>query len=754
MAAKQSQEKALKKLEDQLTCAICLEAFKDPKLLQCFHVYCKECLDRLVVTDQQGQVFIRCPTCRRATVLPPATTVADLQSAFHIHHLFEIQDAFEKVKEPQKVLCGMCKKDARIATSYCRDCGNFICSSCVDSHVQWTSLAKHEVVGLDEFEKRVKQLNALKKVTLYCSLHQSKELELYCETCEELICLLCTVKKHKDHHYDLISDIFEEQKAKIIASLEPVEMQLETLNEAIAENVAESNAVKANKEEVEAEINKKTQELHDMIDARRAELLSKLKVETERKIKKLSIQKDELEMLRIQLTSCAAFVKESLRRGSEGEVMEMKKGVMRQIKGITESYKPEQLPPCEMPNLQFSLPPELSQKCKQFGKIRTMKASPEKSYAIGKSLEVAVCGKKTTAIVHLLDKEGMICPLPAKSITCELTSDTNSDKVKGSVKKIKEGQFEIDYQPTCRGRYKLHIKLEGEHIKGSPFIVAVKLPVKELGEPVRSISGVNKPWGVVVNQRDEVVLVDKGKMCVSSFTSTGEKIQSFGYRGTGHGQISNPLGIAVDCDDGNILVVDYGNHCIQKFSSDGKFIAAVGAQGSGQLQFDHPIGITINSQIKRVYVADQKNHRVQVLQADLSFFSSIGSHGNGPGQLSDPCDVAIDSENNVYVLDHSNNRIQVFTEDGTFLRQIGRSGTVPCELKRPLMIAIDNEDKIYVTESSNRVSVFTKYGVYLTSFGSKRSGLTKQLKDPRGIAVDSLGFVYVCDYGNNRLQIF
>ena len=50
MAESQSQavaQQALKKLEDQLTCPICLDAFKDPKLLQCFlgiHVYCKDCL--------------------------------------------------------------------------------------------------------------------------------------------------------------------------------------------------------------------------------------------------------------------------------------------------------------------------------------------------------------------------------------------------------------------------------------------------------------------------------------------------------------------------------------------------------------------------------------------------------------------------------------------------------------------------------------------------------------------------------------
>ena len=377
MAAK-SHAKALKKLEDQLTCAICLEAFKDPKLLQCFHVYCKECLERLVVTDQQGKASVRCPTCRRATLLPPATTVADLQSAFHIHHLFEIQDAFEKVKAPQKVLCGMCKKDVRTATSYCRDYGEFICATCADVHAQWDMFAKHEVVGLDEFEKKVKQLDALKKVALYCSLHQGKELELYCESCEELICHNCTVKKHKDHQYDLVGDIFDEQKAKITASLEPVEMQLKALKKAIRKIIANSKAVNAKREEVETEINKKAEDLHNAIELGKAELLRELNEETQKIVKELATQKDKLETVETQLTSCVAFVRESVRRGSEGEIMKMKKGVMRQIKEITESIKPEQLSPRKMPKVRFSPSPVLEQKCKQFGEIHATNAFAEK----------------------------------------------------------------------------------------------------------------------------------------------------------------------------------------------------------------------------------------------------------------------------------------------------------------------------------------------------------------------------------------
>ena len=125
-------KQALKKLGDQLTCAICLDAFKDPKLLQCFHVYCKDCLQQLVITDRQGQLSLLCPTCRQSTLLPPITGVSGLQPAFHIHHLFEIQEALKKVEGPQKVQCEKCTTMIQTATNFCQDCGKFICERCTD----------------------------------------------------------------------------------------------------------------------------------------------------------------------------------------------------------------------------------------------------------------------------------------------------------------------------------------------------------------------------------------------------------------------------------------------------------------------------------------------------------------------------------------------------------------------------------------------------------------------------------------------
>ena len=703
-----------------------------------------------MVQDQQGQVSVSCPTCRRSTLLPPPSTVADLQSAFHIHHLFDIREAFEKVKEPEKVRCGKCTKakEARTATSYCRDCGEFICANCADIHAHWDMFADHEVVALSEFVKKVKQFDALKKVTLYCPLHKGKELELYCETCGELICLLCTVKKHKDHQYDLVTDTFEQHKAEITASLEPVVVRLEVTKKSMGQIDAQSKVVEANRVRVSAEIDKEIDKHIKVVEARRAELKTKVNDVAQRKLKNLATQKDKMETIQTQLVSCLSFVQESVRTGSTGEVMKMKKGVIGRIEEITNSIKADPAPPCESPDIKFSVSPGLAQHIRRFGEVHyTNNISPEKSNATGKGLKVAVRGEKATAAVHICNEE-------VKSLTCELTSDTNADKIKGEVKRTKDGQFEISYQTASRGKHQLHIKMEGEHIKGSPFPVTVKLPVRELGNKlVRTINGVNKPWGVAVNQRGEIVVVERGVHCVSFFAPSGEKIRSFGSHGVGQGQFKSPCGVAID-EDGNILVMDWGNHRIQKFSADGQFIAAVGTRGSGQLQFSYPIGVKRNPRNRRIYVGDQYNHRVQVFKPDLSFFSSLCCNGSGPGQLYNPYDVALDSANNVYVTDFYNDRIQVFSENGEFRRQIGKQGTGQGELNHPAMITIDDEDRIFVTEQgNNRVSVFTSQGGYLTSFGSKGSG-PQQFLNPYGIAVDKSGMVYVCDSGNNRLQVF
>ncbi len=60
---------------------------------------------------------------------------------------------------------------------------------------------------------------------------------------------------------------------------------------------------------------------------------------------------------------------------------------------------------------------------------------------------------------------------------------------------------------------------------------------------------------------------------------------------------------------------------------------------------------------------------------------------------------------------------------------------------------------MYVTNCSDYVQVYKTSGEYVTSFGRKGKG-PGMFDRPLGIAVDDCGVVYVCDNGNDRVQIF
>ena len=64
------------------------------------------------------------------------------------------------------------------------------------------------------------------------------------------------------------------------------------------------------------------------------------------------------------------------------------------------------------------------------------------------------------------------------------------------------------------------------------------------------------------------MVTEWGGDCVSVFSPSGEKLQSFGKHGSGQGEFDCPRGVAVD-GEGNILVSDGGNHRIQKFTAEG-----------------------------------------------------------------------------------------------------------------------------------------------------------------------------------------
>ncbi|XP_049424532.1 E3 ubiquitin/ISG15 ligase TRIM25 isoform X2 [Epinephelus fuscoguttatus] len=60
MASAQSEQSSV--LQEELTCPVCLDLYRDPHLLPCGHNFCKTCLDRLKRQADRGR--FRCPECR------------------------------------------------------------------------------------------------------------------------------------------------------------------------------------------------------------------------------------------------------------------------------------------------------------------------------------------------------------------------------------------------------------------------------------------------------------------------------------------------------------------------------------------------------------------------------------------------------------------------------------------------------------------------------------------------------------------
>ena len=745
MAAKPSTaaEKALQKIQEQVTCGICLEHYKRPKLLKCFHVFCEQCLQTLVRREGQS---LPCPACRKVTQLPVGG-VSGLQGAFYIHYLFDIQDALKKVSSSDQTMCATCNK--REAVRFCRTCG-FVCASCEEHHQYLESFKTHEIIDLDTLTGDVTTLVPPLKKTLFCSKHSEKEADLFCETCDELICRDCIVRVHRDHQYDLVPESFAKQEKVIVDSLKPVGEQIAALERAVESVDTRCAAVVEQKTAVVAEIHTAMAALRQVLEARETDLVGQAEQTAQQKLKTLAAQRDGFGLQLGQLRSCHDFVEESRRTCSQGEILGMKSPLVKQINDLTGTFKPEALALAEQADVRFAHSlPELVKTCQQFGKVYCHPVCPEKCRALGEGIKVATRGQTVTVSVEALDREGEAYLKPVDSLRCELVASDGSSRVRGTVNRGDQNIYNISYQPQVIGEHQLHI-LIGEHpILNSPFTVTVR---PNLTAPANIIGDLNEPWGIAVREGGEVVVAEYDGNCVSVVSGNGEK-KSFGTHGSAPGQFDRPKGVAIDAG-GKIIVVDSWNHRIQQLSSTGKHLRTVGTHGTGPLQFLYPVGIAVHPQTHKVYVADLSNHRIQVLNSDLTYSSSFGREGSNNGEFNYPFDLSTDSDGNVYVADRCNHRIQVFTADGVYLRQFGKEGEGEGELKGPVSIDIDSHNVVYVGElGNNRVSIFSADGEFIKSFGRLGKGPV-QFDGPWGLAVDKKGTVYVCDTDNSRIQIF
>ncbi len=125
---------------------------------------------------------------------------------------------------------------------------------------------------------------------------------------------------------------------------------------------------------------------------------------------------------------------------------------------------------------------------------------------------------------------------------------------------------------------------------------------------------------------------------------------------------------------------------------------------------------------------------------------NIGILGSGDGQFYHPRAIAVNSTGHIYVADSNNNRVQIFDENGNYISQFG--------IGAPHAIA-KNNTHMFITDTANhRIKIFDHSGNFVSQFGSGPGNSDGMFNSPKGIAVNSTGFIFVLDANNYRIQIF
>jgi NHL repeat len=259
-------------------------------------------------------------------------------------------------------------------------------------------------------------------------------------------------------------------------------------------------------------------------------------------------------------------------------------------------------------------------------------------------------------------------------------------------------------------------------------------------------------------------------------------------------RFNQPSGVAVDSQD-NLYVADYFNHIIRMVTPTGtnwvvKTIAGLaGTNGiadgtNSDARFYYPRSVAVDAE-GNLFVADLDNSTIRKITpvgtnwvvttiAGLAGTNGIADGTNSNAHFYWPAGIAVDTNGNVFVSDYNNNTIRKLKPGGTNwvvttiagLAGINGSSNGTNSNARffsPASLAVDAGGNVYVADSRNDSLrkltpagtnwVVTTIGGQAGNPGSTNGTNTVALfNQPQGIAVDSVGNVYVADAENNTIR--